>query len=300
MIMTDRGLLALARPEGIVPAPYLDARRVWIFGVGHTVAVGAPNPARMPRGMPADLDAGICEALRLFRADLSRYEAEVLRAVTVPVAPHEFDALVSFHYNTGAIARAALTRALNAGDRTDAGAAFMNWLRPASLRQRREAERDLFLHGRYPEGPIPSLGGRRRWPRRLFAAGAPAGRAAGAGVAAARAHRRADEPSRVRFRAFWLACCAARFPFRRLPTELIPMRYVLPQSLTWWAGLAAILIGLIALALPGSGPLGELAGLIASPIGANDAAPATLITLGFGLIRLRDRLERAFQRHEKR
>ena len=31
----------------------------------------------------------------------------------------------------------------------------MNWLRPASLRSRREAERDLFLHGRYPTGPIP-------------------------------------------------------------------------------------------------------------------------------------------------
>ena len=28
------------------------------------------------------------------------------------------------------------------------------------------------------------------------------------------------------------------------------MRYVLPKSLTWWAGLAAILIGLLALALP--------------------------------------------------
>jgi lysozyme len=105
--------------------------------------------------MPADLDAGVREGLRLFRADLARCEAEVLRAVTVPLAPYEFDALVSFHFNTGAIARAALTRHLNAGDRAGAGAAFMNWLRPASLRQRREAERDLFLHGRYPEGPIP-------------------------------------------------------------------------------------------------------------------------------------------------
>ena len=88
----------------------------------------------------------------------------MLRAVTVPLAPHEFDALVSFHYNTGAIARAALTRALNAGDQAGAGAAFMNWVRPASLRPRREAERDLFLHGRYPEGPIPvwaaDVGGR--------------------------------------------------------------------------------------------------------------------------------------------
>jgi lysozyme len=153
--MTDRGLLALARHEGIVPAPYLDVKQVWTFGVGHTAAAGAPDPARLPRGMPADLDAGIREALRLFRADLARYEAEVLRAVTVPLSTHEFDALLSFHYNTGAIARAALTRALNAGDRAGAGAAFMNWLRPASLRPRREAERDLFLRGRYPEGSIP-------------------------------------------------------------------------------------------------------------------------------------------------
>ena len=78
------------------------------------------------------------------------------------------------------------------------------------------------------------------------------------------------------------------------------MRYVLPKSLTWWAGLAAVLIGLAALALPESGPLGELAGVIALLVGANDAAPATLITLGLGLIGLRDRLERAIQSHGKR
>jgi lysozyme len=155
MRTTERGLLALARHEGVVPAPYLDVKRVWTFGIGHTAAAGAPDPARMTRGMPTDLDVGVAQAFRLFRADLARYEADVLRAVTVPLGPHGFDALVSFHYNTGAIARAALTRALNAGDRAAAGAAFMNWLRPDSLRPRREAERDLFLHGRYPEGPIP-------------------------------------------------------------------------------------------------------------------------------------------------
>jgi hypothetical protein len=78
------------------------------------------------------------------------------------------------------------------------------------------------------------------------------------------------------------------------------MRYVLPKSLTWWAGLVAILIGLAALALPESGPLGEVAGVIAQLIGANDAAPATLITLGLGLIGLRDRLERGLRSGEKR
>ncbi len=155
MHMTDRGLLALIRHEGLVPGPYLDVAAVWTFGIGHTAAAGPPDPARMPRGMPADLDAGIREAFRLFRADLAAYEAAVLRAVKVPLAPHEFDALVSFHYNTGGIVRAALTKALNAGNRAAAADAFMGWLKPAAIRPRREAERDLFRHGRYPAGIIP-------------------------------------------------------------------------------------------------------------------------------------------------
>jgi lysozyme len=155
MKTTDRGLLALIRHEGIVPGPYLDVKDVWTFGIGHTAAAGPPDPAQMPRGMPADLDAGIREAFQLFRADLATYEAEVLRAVKVPLAPHEFDALVSFHYNTGGIAKAALTRQLNAGNRTAAAAAFMGWLRPVAIRTRREAERDLFARGSYPTGTIP-------------------------------------------------------------------------------------------------------------------------------------------------
>jgi lysozyme len=79
----------------------------------------------------------------------------VLRAVKVPLEPHEFDALVSFHYNTGGIAKASLTRHLNAGNRAAAAQGFMGWLRPAAIRSRREAERDLFRDGRYPTGTIP-------------------------------------------------------------------------------------------------------------------------------------------------
>ena len=77
MRMTDRGFLALVRHEGIVPGPYLDVKQVWTFGIGHTAAAGPPDPATMPRGMPADLDAGIREAFRVFRADLAAYEADV-------------------------------------------------------------------------------------------------------------------------------------------------------------------------------------------------------------------------------
>jgi lysozyme len=155
MQMTDRGLLALVRHEGIVPGPYTDVKQVWTFGIGHTAAAGVPDPATMPRGMPADLDARVREAFRVFRSDLASYEAAVLRAAKVPLEPHEFDALVSFHYNTGGIAKASLTRHLNVGDRAAAATAFMGWLKPAAIRPRREAERDLFATGRYPAGTIP-------------------------------------------------------------------------------------------------------------------------------------------------
>ena len=83
MHMTDWGLLALVRHEGLVPGPYLDVKNIWTFGIGHTASAGPPDPAQMPRGMPADLDAGVREAFRLFRADIVAYEAEVLRAVKV-------------------------------------------------------------------------------------------------------------------------------------------------------------------------------------------------------------------------
>lgn len=155
MHMTDRGLLALVRHEGLVPGPYLDVAGVWTFGIGHTAAAGSPDPARMARGMPGDIDAGIREAFKVFRTDLATYESDVRRAVKVSLAPHEFDALISFHYNTGGIARAALTRHLNAGNRAAAGDGFMGWLKPAAIRSRREAERDLFRHARYPGGTIP-------------------------------------------------------------------------------------------------------------------------------------------------
>jgi lysozyme len=155
MQTTDRGLVALVRHEGIVPGPYLDIKNVWTFGIGHTAAAGPPDPATLPRGMPSDLNAGIRMAFRVFRTDLAVYEAEVRRAVKVPLAPHEFDALVSFHDNTGAIARATLTKALKAGTRVAAADAFLNGRRPAAIIPRREAERDLFRHGRYPGGTIP-------------------------------------------------------------------------------------------------------------------------------------------------
>lgn len=86
-------------------------------------------------------------------ADLTRYSADVARAIgDAPTSQPQFDALVSFHYNTGAIARATLTKLHKAGDHAGAAAEFGKWVhasgrRLAGLARRREAEAALYREG---------------------------------------------------------------------------------------------------------------------------------------------------------
>ena len=89
-----------------------------------------------------------CDA-RLER-DLERFARDVVRAVgQAPTSQAQFDALVSFHYNTGAIARATLTRLHKAGDHAGAAAEFGKWVNAAGKRmtglvRRRAAEAALY------------------------------------------------------------------------------------------------------------------------------------------------------------
>ena len=146
MKTSTKGLLALINLEGVVLSSYRDSAGIWTIGVGHTAAAGPPRPSP---GLTITLE----QAIRLFREDIRRYEAGVELAIKVPLKPHEFDALVSFHFNTGAIARAAISRHLNAGDKNKAAAAFMNWTRAGgvagALSGRRSAERAMFARGDY-------------------------------------------------------------------------------------------------------------------------------------------------------
>jgi lysozyme len=151
-VTSTKGILALIVHEGVVPGYYLDSRKIPTWGIGHTAAAGYPNPKDMGRGMPANLDQALQQVFQVFVKDLAKYEADVRAAVKTPLAQHEFDALVSFHYNTGAIARATLTKHLNAGEKRKAGEAFLNWLKPAEIADRRKAEQKLFLTGEYPKG----------------------------------------------------------------------------------------------------------------------------------------------------
>ena len=116
MRTSDKGIAALLSHEGVVPGPYIDSVGVHTYGVGHTAAAGSPDPKRMAPGMPKDLDAALVNVFEVFRKDLAKYERAVELAIKVPVTQTQFDAAVSFHFNTGAIAKASWVKKLNAGD----------------------------------------------------------------------------------------------------------------------------------------------------------------------------------------
>lgn len=145
MTVSLAGRLAISNREGVRLKAYQDSVNIWTIGVGHTSAAGPP------RVMP-DLTITSAECDEILTRDLAKFEAAVLDAVKVPLAQHEFDALVSLAFNIGggAFAKSTLVKRLNAGDRQGAADAFLMWDKAGGktlkgLTTRRKAERLQFL-----------------------------------------------------------------------------------------------------------------------------------------------------------
>jgi GH24 family phage-related lysozyme (muramidase) len=85
-----------------------------------------------------------------FDRHVQQFARDVLTALGgAPVTQNQFDALVSFHYNTGAIFKATLTKLHKAGKYAEAANEFRKWNRAggrvmAGLTRRRAAEEALY------------------------------------------------------------------------------------------------------------------------------------------------------------
>ena len=85
-----------------------------------------------------------------FDRDIVRYVEDVAKALDgAPTTQNQFDALVSFHYNTGAIATATLTKLHKAGQFAEARTEFGKWIYNdgrilAGLEDRRSDEAALY------------------------------------------------------------------------------------------------------------------------------------------------------------
>ena len=81
---------------------------------------------------------------------LQRFERGVHRLCPVPLTQGQYDALVSFSFNTGSVSVSTIRKKLLRGDYEGAANEFPRWVfaggrRLAGLVRRREAERILFL-----------------------------------------------------------------------------------------------------------------------------------------------------------
>lgn len=143
LIMRFEGCERL-RPDGLMEA-YPDpgtGGHPWTIGWGHTGPEVKPGLAWTQAQCDAQLEA-----------DLVKYADDVARAIgDAPTSQAQFDAMVSFHYNTGAIARATLTKKHIAGDFEGAAREFGRWNRAGGralrgLTRRRASEAELYRSG---------------------------------------------------------------------------------------------------------------------------------------------------------
>ena len=145
MRTSHKGIVELCNHEAAVTCPYLDSAKVWSFGVGHTASAGLPIPAQMEKGKQKPLSY----VIDVLTQDLAKYEARVNRAFKVALTQEQFDAAVSFDFNTGDIDTCTWVKRVNAGDMVGAREAFMWYHVPAEIIPRREKECALFFDSVY-------------------------------------------------------------------------------------------------------------------------------------------------------
>lgn len=144
MKLSATGLAIVKAFEGCYLTAYQDPVGVWTIGYGTTGAEA--KPGRKITQAQAD---------EFLRQDMEHFEQHVEKRAKVPLAQSQFDALVSWAYNTGGPATATLWKKLNAGDFEAVPDELLRWDKAggkklAGLTRRRQAEATLF------RGDIPS------------------------------------------------------------------------------------------------------------------------------------------------
>ena len=148
MQTSAKGVAALEQEEGVVLKAYRCPAGVWTIGAGVTAASGVIKPRA---GMVITREF----ATKLTQTALAeKFEPGVARAMGV-AKQHEFDAGVSFHWNTGAIGKASWVRAWRKrlGDQQIIRL-MLAWTKGGGkvlpgLTARRTREAAMLLHGIY-------------------------------------------------------------------------------------------------------------------------------------------------------
>jgi lysozyme len=166
MITSAAGIALIKRFEGLRTTAYRDAAGVLTIGYGHTAKAGPPLVHEGMTITPREADM-------ILSRDVYKFEQRVAKAVKVPLNQAQFDALVSFVFNTGRLEDTTLMRLLNAGLYDAVPAQMMRWTRAGGktlqgLVNRRAAEAAKWSS---MPAPVPPPTGVVAWFKSLFRRG---------------------------------------------------------------------------------------------------------------------------------
>ena len=130
--------------EKLELAAYQDSQGVWTIGYGHTAEAGGPKVYPGMRCSEWEADQWLSD-------DLGRVEGTVMLCIQVPLYQYQFDALVSFEFNTGDLRKSSIDDKINKG---------RNWAAMETL--------ELYVHGAVHHNVLRGLVRRRKGERAMF------------------------------------------------------------------------------------------------------------------------------------
>ena len=144
MRTSDQGRAFIEAFEGLFLKTYDDGEGVLTIGYGHTTEAGPPT---VTKGMVITKE----RADQILAADLAKVKERVARIIGQPLNQSELDALVSFEFNTGDLAKSSIPSKIRAGHDDEAMATLLQYVHGANsgkvyagLARRRKAEKMLF------------------------------------------------------------------------------------------------------------------------------------------------------------
>ena len=143
--LSPRILGEILQHEGLAREAYRDSVGVWTWSVGITDASG--HKVARYRDNPQSIER--CLEVFVWLLE-TRYLPPVLAAFgAFEPEEHQLAGALSFHYNTGAIARASWLKRFLDGEVEAAREAILDWRRPPEILPRRRRERDLFFDAKW-------------------------------------------------------------------------------------------------------------------------------------------------------
>lgn len=142
MKTNTKGIALIKKWEGLRTKAYRDVAGIWTIGYGHTSAAGSPK-------VTSGLVITEKQAEEILKQDLVKFETQVSSLVKVPLNDNQFAALVSFHYNTGALGKSTLLKKVNSKDFKAVPGEFLKWVNAGGkfvkgLENRRKDEINLW------------------------------------------------------------------------------------------------------------------------------------------------------------